>query len=289
MNNCENPSSKPRTVHLRFVTEKKKKKERKRSRFVILRAEDAKGVRRLSTPLSTSRGLFSRRDSLRELHERNSSRERPTAESPENRTAMRVIAIRGLLLRRQSQILRLLQFTATLCTSVFRISLTARTNDPFLPSYPFSSSFRPLGMELFPSPLSRTTVVVGTTVGTRRSYLTDDPRDVFVTRKSQSPCFRQTAVRYHARIHFRLAAMGGKASLQGSGDRRRSPPLTNDDAAESYDDEESAIDAAADSLVVLHACPPDHQGRWGDCRRIGASKTKDTQNSDISAPPVFIT
>lgn len=50
------------------------------------------------------------------------------------------------------------------------------------------------------------------------------------------------------------------------------------------DDDDSAI-AVADSLVVLHACPPDHQGGWSDCRRIGASKTKDTQNSDISAPP----
>lgn len=50
-------------------------------------------------------------------------------------------------------------------------------------------------------------------------------------------------------------------------------------------DGNDAANVAADSLVVLHACPPDHQGGWGDCRRIGASKTKDTQNSDISAPP----
>lgn len=39
MNNCENPSSKPRTVHLRFAMEGKKN----RSRFVILRTEDARG------------------------------------------------------------------------------------------------------------------------------------------------------------------------------------------------------------------------------------------------------
>lgn len=65
------------------------------------------------------------------------------------------------------------------------------------------------------------------------------------------------------------------------------PLLLTNGAAGYYDDDESAIAAAdsADSLVVLHACPPDHQGGWGDCRRIGASKTKDTQNSDISAPP----
>lgn len=63
------------------------------------------------------------------------------------------------------------------------------------------------------------------------------------------------------------------------------PSLLND-AASYYNDDESAIAAAdsADSLV-LHACPPDHQSEWSDCRRIGASKTKDTQNSDISAPP----
>lgn len=48
------------------------------------------------------------------------------------------------------------------------------------------------------------------------------------------------------------------------------------------DDNNSTI-AAADSLV-LHACPPDYQGGWYDCRRIGASKTKHI-NSDISASP----
>jgi len=69
------------------------------------------------------------------------------------------------------------------------------------------------------------------------------------------------------------------------GERWSSLPM-NDvaDYDEDDDDDDSAI-AVADSLVVLHACPPDHQGGWSDCRRIGASKTKDTQNSDISAPP----
>jgi len=75
------------------------------------------------------------------------------------------------------------------------------------------------------------------------------------------------------------------------GDARRSLLLIPvDDAAgdaddDSNDDGEPAIVVVADSLVVLHACPPDHQSGWGDCRRIGASKTKDTQNSDISASP----
>lgn len=74
--------------------------------------------------------------------------------------------------------------------------------------------------------------------------------------------------------------------VDGDGDRWSSL-LMNDTADyddDNDDDDDSAI-AAADSLVVLHACPPDHQGGWSDCRRIGASKTKDTQNSDISAPP----
>lgn len=74
-----------------------------------------------------------------------------------------------------------------------------------------------------------------------------------------------------------------------TGDAHQSPLLAADDAVgdvdnDRIDDDEPAI-VAADSLVVLHACPPDHQGGWGDCRRIGASKTKDTQNSDISASP----
>jgi len=73
--------------------------------------------------------------------------------------------------------------------------------------------------------------------------------------------------------------MGKRCADKGN---RQSPISMN--ATGCFDDDESAI-AAADSLVVLHACPPDHQSGWDDCRRIGASKTKDTQNSDISASP----
>ena len=54
-------------------------------------------------------------------------------------------------------------------------------------------------------------------------------------------------------------------------------------AEEDDDDDEPAI-AGADSLV-LYACQPAHQDGWGHWCRFGASKTKDTQNSDISAPP----
>lgn len=68
----------------------------------------------------------------------------------------------------------------------------------------------------------------------------------------------------------------------GGGGDRWSSLLMND--ADDDNEDDSAI-AAVDSLVVLHACPSDHQGGWSDCRRIGASKTKDTQNSDISVPP----
>lgn len=71
----------------------------------------------------------------------------------------------------------------------------------------------------------------------------------------------------------------------GGGGDRWSSLLTNDVADYDDDDDDDSAIAAADSLVVLHACPPDHQGGWSDCRRIGASKTKDTQNSDISVPP----
>lgn len=95
----------------------------------------------------------------------------------------------------------------------------------------------------------------------------------------KSVTVRRIAMRYHTQIHFRLAVMDGKALC-----RQRQSPLPMNDATGRFDDDESAI-AAADSLVVLHACPPDHQSGWDDCRRIGASKTKDTQNSDISASP----
>lgn len=43
----------------------------------------------------------------------------------------------------------------------------------------------------------------------------------------------------------------------------------------------AAAAAAADSLV-LYALQLAHPDGWGHYRRIGASKTKDTQNSDIS-------
>lgn len=92
MNNCENPSSKPRTVHLRFVTEEKKK--RKRSRFVILRAEDARGSvifkrRYIFLNIAVERcvvqiGLASiakKKVSVDSTH--------ATAESPENQAAIR--------------------------------------------------------------------------------------------------------------------------------------------------------------------------------------------------------
>jgi len=81
--------------------------------------------------------------------------------------------------------------------------------------------------------------------------------------------------------------VGTRCAIGGA--RRLLLLIPADDAAgdtddDSNDDGEPAI-VVADSLVVLHACPPDHQSGWGDCRRIGASKTKDTQNSDISASP----
>lgn len=95
---------------------------------------------------------------------------------------------------------------------------------------------------------------------TGTGLITDDLRDAVIRQKSRL-----------AANSLPVHGVGGKA------------PLLTNNAAGCYDDDESAI-AAADSLV-LHACPPDHQGGWGDCCRIGASKTKDTQNSDISAPP----
>lgn len=50
---------------------------------------------------------------------------------------------------------------------------------------------------------------------------------------------------------------------------------------EDENEEKSAI-AVVDSLV-LNACQPAQQDGWGHC--IGASKIKDTQNTDISALP----
>lgn len=48
MNNCEDPSSKPRTVHLRIASKKKQKtkqKKRSQSRFIVLHPQETRGIR----------------------------------------------------------------------------------------------------------------------------------------------------------------------------------------------------------------------------------------------------